>query len=88
MKQRSKVGGGGSFINHMMANNSTAQQFKVSYSEDLIFLVRKAPKDQPLEDEPTEKGALTLKGAPWKSTDEDVAAFFEGYNMVPGSLKW
>jgi hypothetical protein len=72
----------------MMANNLMAQQSNVSNFTDLILLVRKAPKDQALEDEPAEKGALTLKGAPWKTTDEDVAAFFEGYNMVPGSLKW
>ncbi len=37
---------------------------------------------------PKEQGALRLQGLPFKATDEDVAAFFEGYNMVPDSLKY
>jgi len=41
-----------------------------------------------MSDEPAEKGALTLKGLPWKVTEEDLIAFFEGYNYMPESLKW
>ena len=36
---------------------------------------------------PVEKGALTLKGLPWKVTEEDLVQFFDGYNYIPESLK-
>lgn len=54
----------------------------------MFDVVRKDAADTAFEDAPTEKGALTLKGVPWKATEEDIIAFFDGYNMVSGSLKW
>ncbi len=50
--------------------------------------MRKAAADTPFDDAPVEKGALTLKGLPWKATEEDIAQFFDGYNYIPESLKW
>lgn len=38
----------------------------------LNFVVRKAPADTAFTDAPVEKGALTLKGLPWKVTEEDL----------------
>ena len=31
--------------------------------------------------------ALKLRGLPWQVTDEDVVTFFEGYKLVPDSVK-
>jgi len=54
----------------------------------MLPLVRKAAADTVLDDAPVEKGALTLKGLPWKVTEEDLVQFFDGYNYIPESLKW
>jgi len=48
--------------------------------------LRRARKDTKLE--PKEQAALRMQGLPFKATDEDIAEFFEGYNMVPGSIKY
>lgn len=45
-------------------------------------------RDAGADSGPKEQAALRLQGLPFKATDEDVAAFFEGYNMVPNSLKY
>ena len=50
--------------------------------------MRKDAADNPFTDVAVEKGALTLKGLPWKATEEDIVQFFEGYNYIPESLKW
>jgi RNA recognition motif-containing protein len=51
--------------------------------------VRRAPANSQIgESSAKEPAALTLKGLPFKATEEDIAAFFEGYNMVPGSIKY
>ena len=54
----------------------------------MLPLVRKAAADTVLDDVPVDKGALTLKGLPWKVTEEDLVQFFDGYNYIPESLKW
>jgi len=73
----------------LTANYSTSPLFNVRSAKlTLRNLVRKAPADTAFTDVAVEKGALTLKGLPWKVTEEDLVQFFEGYNYIPESLKW
>ena len=33
-------------------------------------------------------GALRMRGLPFRATDEEVEAFFAGYDLMPNSIKY
>jgi RNA recognition motif-containing protein len=35
-----------------------------------------------------EKGALKMRGLPFRATDDEVVEFFAGYNIIPTSIKY
>jgi heterogeneous nuclear ribonucleoprotein F/H len=37
---------------------------------------------------PNEKGALKMRGLPFRATDDEVVDFFAGYNIIPTSIKY
>ena len=47
--------------------------------------MRRCASNTPLE---PEKGALRVGNWPWRITEEEMSAFFEAYNVVPGSVKF
>lgn len=68
---------------------SAALAFDLKKLGDNSVQVRRAPANSQIgESSAKEPAALTLKGLPFKATEEDIAAFFEGYNMVSGSIKY
>lgn len=49
--------------------------------------MRRAPADAPVGG-PKVEAALRLQGLPFRATEEEIAEFFEDFNMVSGSVKF
>jgi len=64
---------------------NTAMSFDEKDMNGKIVTIRRCAKDTPLEQD---KGALRVGNWPWRISEEEMQAFFEAYNVVPGSVKF
>lgn len=68
-----------------MKSVNAALKFDQKELDGQVVQVRRCPADSTISQD---KAALRLCNWPWRVTEEQIAEFFEGYNMIEGSLKF